>query len=125
LESLSFNDCSPTKQTDISAGRFGTERPLGQITKSVLDGHWLASAKGCARVPSCFSAGSAFETVSVVSSLEPLLAGPGNIAATAIATIADDNTPRRRAGFSLLLFSNISNHPAESEDSRVCRARRE
>jgi hypothetical protein len=36
---------------------------LGQKTRSVLGGHWLASAKGCVGVPSCLVGRSAFETV--------------------------------------------------------------
>src|SRR6516164_7012858 len=87
----------------MPGGRLGTERPLGQIIRSVLDGHWLASAQGCAGVPSCITGGSVFETVPVVSSLEPLLAGCGRAAtARPITTIANAAIQPQRARFERL-----------------------
>jgi len=66
---LTSNGSFPTTQTDMPGGMLGTARPLGQKIRSVLGGHWLASAKGCAGVPFCVIGGTAFETVPVISSL--------------------------------------------------------
>src|SRR5262249_53567967 len=68
-EPLASNGSFPTTQTDMPGGILGTARSLGQKIRSVLGGHWLASAKGCAGVPFCVIGGRAFETVPVISSL--------------------------------------------------------
>src|SRR5262249_11829949 len=62
-----FFDWPPAKQTANSRGMFGIERhPSGQITISVLGGHWLASVYGCTGGPSCLADGSVRETVPVI-----------------------------------------------------------